>query len=108
MHKHARRTLLLAAAISAVAVAPASAATKSVSIDDFAFSPASLSVSKGTKVVWNFDDSATHNVTVRSGPKRFHSQDKRSGSFSKKLKKAGTYKIFCSIHPDMKQTITVR
>ena len=108
MYKHARRTLLLAAAISAVAVAPASAATKSVSIDDFAFSPASLSVSKGTKVVWNFEDSATHNVTVKSGPKKFHSKDKRSGSYSRKLKQAGTYRIHCSIHPDMRQTITVR
>ena len=94
--------------IAAVAVTPASAATKSVTIDDFAFSPASLSVAKGTKVVWRFADSATHNVTVRSGPKKFHSADKRSGSYTKKLKKAGTYKIYCSIHPDMRQTITVR
>lgn len=110
MHHHVRRNAALAAVIAAVAAVPtsASAATKSVTIDDFEFSPAALSVSKGTKVKWRFADSATHNVTVKSGPVRFHSKDKRSGTYSKKLKTAGTYKIYCSIHPDMRQTITVR
>ncbi len=68
MHQLVRRTLPLAAVIAAVAAAPASAATKPVTIQDFAFSPASLSVSKGTKVVWRFADAAAHNVTVQVGP----------------------------------------
>ena len=93
--------------IAAVAAAPASAATKPVTIQDFAFSPSSLSVSKGTKVVWRFRrHRAQRDRPV--GPEEVPLQGQASGTFKKKLKLAGTYRIYCSIHPDMKQTITVR
>ena len=110
MHRSFRRIVPAAVAVAALAALPtgASAATKTVTIDDFEFSPASLSVKKGTKVKWRFADSATHNVTVTSGPARFASPDKRSGTYSRKLRKAGTYKIVCSLHGGMRQTITVR
>jgi plastocyanin len=100
-------------AVAATAAALAFSATthaatsRTVKVDDFAFSPASLSVRAGTTVTWKFQDSATHNVTVRRGPVKFHSKDIRRGSYSRTLTRRGTYKLVCSIHPDMRQTIRV-
>jgi plastocyanin len=103
-------TQLVVAAAAAVALAiPAAsqASGRSVTVDNFAFSPASLSVRAGTTVTWRFRDSTKHNVTVRRGPVKFHSRSIRHGSYSRKLTRRGTYKIFCSIHPDMHETIRV-
>jgi len=102
---------LIPAAVVATAVAitalPAFAATKSVSLKDNSFSPKSLKISKGTTVKWTWRGSNPHNVTVTSGPVKFHSPTKTSGTFSKKLSKKGTYKIVCTIHAGMTQTIKV-
>jgi plastocyanin len=98
-----------AVVVALLAALPAGAgAAKTVTIDDFEFDPPTLSVKKGTKVTWRFADSAAHNVTVRSGPAKFASPDKRSGTYKRKLRKAGTYKIVCTLHSGMRQTITVR
>jgi plastocyanin len=109
MKIRASATLAAVAAAAAALAIPATsdAASRTVTVDNFAFSPASLSVRAGTTVTWNFKDSTRHNVTVRRGPARFHSRDIRRGSYSRTLKRRGTYKIFCSIHPDMHQTIRV-
>ena len=101
---------LLAVAAAAALALPATthaAASCTVRVDDFAFSPASLAVRAGTTVTWKFQDSATHNVTVRRGPVKFHSRDIRRGSYSRTLTRRGSYKLVCSIHPDMRQTIAV-
>ena len=109
MHIRTPASLLTVAAATAALGLPATsqAATRSVTVDNFAFSPASLSVRSGTTITWKFRDSTQHNVTVRRGPARFHSKDIRRGSYSRALTRRGTYKIVCSIHPDMRQTIRV-
>jgi plastocyanin len=94
-----------------VSVAPAAAATKNVKVGDYYYvrsgNPPTVKVKKGTVVKWNFKGREAHNV-VASGPKRFQSALKRTGSFKRKMKKRGTYKIRCSIHPpDMKMTLKV-
>ena len=67
-----------------------------------------MTVSKGTTVRWNWTGRRQHNVVVQSGPARFQSQLKRDGSFSRKMRKRGKYKIVCSIHaPDMAMTLRV-
>jgi plastocyanin len=97
-----------------VGVAPAVAATKNVRVGDNWFVRSSgvptVTVSKGTKVKWNFDGRNPHNVTVRSGPAKFRSSTKESGSFSKKVTKAGSYSIFCSVHgaSDQSMKLVVR
>ena len=70
---------------------------------------ARIDVSPGQQepVTWRFQDSATHNVTVRRGPAKFHSKDIRRGSYSRTLTRRGTYKLVCSIHPNMRETIRV-
>jgi plastocyanin len=109
MHIRTPASLLTVAAATAALVLPVTseAASRNVAVDNFAFSPASLSVRAGTTITWKFKDSTKHNVTVRRGPVRFHSRNIRSGSYSRALTRRGTYKIFCSIHPDMRQTIRV-
>ena len=102
-------TLALAAiALLAVLAVPALAATKSVTVGDTFFKAKSLTVSKGTTVKWVWRGKLPHDVRVKSGPSKFRSTVKQKGTYAKTLSRAGTYRIYCSIHPNMKQTITVR
>ena len=107
--------ILPAALIAAllVAAAPAAAATRNVKIgDDYylrADSTPTVTVVKGTTVRWNWRGNRQHNVVVRSGPASFQSKLKRSGSYSRRMRRVGTYRIVCSIHqPDMAMTLKVR
>ncbi len=108
------RTLPLVLIVAVLtAAAPAGAATRNVKIGDDYYvrpgSPPTVTVTKGTTVRWNWRGSRQHNVVVQSGPARFQSALKRSGSYSRKMRRAGTYKIVCSIHqPDMAMTLKVR
>jgi plastocyanin len=67
-----------------------------------------ITVKKGTRVTFRWRGSSLHNVHAVSGPRRFASDFKRKGTFSKILSRKGTYKLVCDIHqPDMKLTIRV-
>jgi plastocyanin len=78
-----------------------------VSIANFSFSPATLTVSVGTKVTWTNNDSVTHTVTAVQGA--FDSNDLSPGnSFSFTFTKAGTYAYHCKIHATMMATIIVK
>jgi plastocyanin len=93
--------------------APAAGATRNVKIgDDYyvrAGSPPTVTVKKGTTVRWNWRGRRQHNVVVQSGPATFQSKLKRSGSYSRRMRRVGTYRIVCSIHqPDMAMTLRVR
>jgi plastocyanin len=101
--------LALVVALAVLAV-PALAASHSVKIGDNFFvrkGGATVSVRKGTTVRWNFSGANAHNVTVTSGPVKFHSPTKDAGSYSRKLTRAGTYKIVCTIHAGMHMTLKV-
>jgi plastocyanin len=101
--------VLVAVAIVAAALAiPALAATKTITIGDNFFRPASATVSKGTTVKWVWKGKLAHNVTVKKGPVKFHSSTKPKGTFSKVLTRKGTYTIVCTIHPGMQMTLKVR
>jgi plastocyanin len=78
-----------------------------VQIDNFAFSPKSLTVPVGTEVVWTNHDDVPHTVTSRD--KAFSSQaldtDER---FTFTFKTPGTYAYFCAIHPIMTAEVVVK
>jgi plastocyanin len=106
------RILPLALILALLSAAPAAAATRNVKIGDDYFvragDPPTVKVKQGTTVVWNWTGTRQHNVVVQSGPVSFQSKLKRSGSYSKKMRKRGKYKIVCSIHaPDMAMTLRV-
>jgi plastocyanin len=99
------------------AVAPATG--NAVAIQNFAFSPPTLTVKVGTKVTWTNSDNATHDVASTDGPGTdasttglFASGPLGSGqSFSYTFTKAGTYTYECTIHasmPGMHATVIVK
>lgn len=98
---------ILVVAVSALVAVSAYAATSTVTIKDDLFAPKSLSIAKGSTVKWVWKGKAAHNVTVKSGPVKFHSPTQAKGSFSKMLAKAGTYQIYCTIH-GAKQSLTIK
>ena len=106
--------LLLAVLVlaSAVLAAPALAATRTVNVGDDYFlrngTPPTVNVKKGTRVTWKWVGRDLHNVAVTSGPVKFRSSYKRRGTYSRVVRRAGTYRIVCTIHrPDMRMTLKV-
>ena len=96
-------TLLIAAlAVAAVFAVPAFGATKTISLKDNFFSPKSLTVKKGTKLVFKWRGKAPHNVKGAG----ISSPTKTSGSFSARARKSGA--IVCTIHPGMQMKLKVR
>ena len=90
------------------AYADGTPSTTTVVIDNFSFSPARLSVSAGTTVVWRNEDDMPHTIVNDAKPREFKSPPIDSGEqFSWTFSKAGTYAYFCSLHPRMTGTITV-
>jgi plastocyanin len=106
------RTALIALALtlSMAFVAPAFAKTRGVKIGDNYFvrkgSVATVTVTKGTTVKWNWRGHHDHTV-VAGGPARFQSSLKSSGSYKHKVTKKGTYTIICQIHSGMKMKLKV-
>ncbi|HEV2890338.1 MAG TPA: plastocyanin/azurin family copper-binding protein [Frankiaceae bacterium] len=93
---------------TALAVAVPSNALTVVRVDDDVFRPGSVTVRKGATVRWRWVGDDPHNVTVRRGPVRFHSSTKRTGTYTKRLRTRGTYRIVCTVHPGMDMTLRVR
>ena len=80
----------------------------SVSIANFKFSPASLTVTKGTKVTVTNKDSTAHTFTADNG-KSFDTGDiDPNNSANVTAPAPGTYKYHCSIHPFMHGTLIVK
>jgi len=110
------RKLILIAVVAAFAAVPAvsalaSSPPKKVTVGNNFFSSKNMTVNRGTEVTWVWHSfGVPHNVTVTSGPSRFHSRElQSSGSFSHLFSKKGTYHLVCTLHPtQMKETIVVR
>jgi len=83
-------------------------ATDMVTIKDMAFSPASITVKKGTTVTWTNNDAIAHTVTETDGQTGPNSGDLAPGkTYTFTYNTAGTFKYHCSIHPSMTGTVTV-
>jgi plastocyanin len=81
-----------------------------VRIAGFNFSRRNISLRRGARLRWRFDDEDTiHNVTLASGPIGFGSDNLNRGTFTQRFDKAGTYRVFCALHPvAMTESIVVR
>jgi plastocyanin len=102
---------------STVATSPSTSATE-VQIKmvenngKYSFSPATMTITKGTTVVWTNASDAPH--TVISDDDKFKSSDANkliteNQTYSFVFNTAGTYAYHCSIHPStMKATIIVK
>lgn len=82
--------------------------TDAVTIKDFAFSPTTIKVKKGTKVTWTNQDSTAHTVTATSGGGFDSGSIAQGASFSFTFNTTGTFSYKCSFHPDMMGTVIVQ
>lgn len=72
------------------------------------FTPRLLGVPVGSVVEFPNDDIIFHNVFSLSGPQPFDLGQYRGGeSQSRTFTQAGTYRVFCNIHPNMSALILV-
>jgi amicyanin len=80
-----------------------------VTIRNFAFDPAKLTISVGQTVTWTNEDAVPHTATATSPAKAFDSGNLNQGQrYSFTFDKAGTYDYICIYHPYMKGTIVVQ
>lgn len=111
-----RRTIPAAACVVLIAALcaaiPALAATRTVKVGDNWFVRSSgvptVTVKRGDTVRWRWVGNAPHNVTVRSGPVRFRSKTRSSGTFSRRVTRRGTYRIYCTVHGASDQSMVLK
>ena len=83
------------------------AASGSVTIADFSFTPATITVNVGDTVTWNNNGPTPHSATSPNGA--FDTGILKKGqSGSHTFNEAGTYSYICTPHPFMKATVVVQ
>jgi plastocyanin len=86
-----------------VSAAPPAA---NIKIDNFSFTPPTLTVKVGTEITWTNGDDIPHNIV--SEDKSFKSKVLDTDEkFTFTATKPGTYSYFCSIHPKMTGKVVV-
>jgi LPXTG-motif cell wall-anchored protein len=84
----------------------AAAASTTVTIQDFAFSPKSITIDVGDTVTWRNTDDVAHSATAEDGSFDTGTFGK-GASRSETFDTAGTFQYICTPHPFMKGTINV-
>jgi amicyanin len=109
-------TIILLALCSAVigwaegglhlALAAETPSPSEIKIDNFTFTPATLTVQAGTKVTWTNRDDIPH--TIVSSEQKFKSKAlDTDDAYSFTFSEPGTYQYFCGLHPKMVGTVVV-
>jgi amicyanin len=84
----------------------AQTAPTAISIDNFTFNPATLTVKAGAAVAWTNKDDIPHGIAAVN--KSFKSQAMDTDdAYSFTFTTPGTYEYFCYIHPHMTGKIVV-
>lgn len=95
------------AAILVLAVPTVLAADRNVRIEDFSFSPATITIDVGDRVRWTNRDNVEHTATARNGS--FDTGLLANGeSRTVRFTTAGRYRYICTPHPSMTGTIVVQ
>ena len=104
--------LLCAVAVAVPALAGEShSSSNAIAVKDNFFKPKSKSFSKPTSVTWKWKGHRKHNVFFTKAPKGAKPKrcgTRKSGSCTRKLKKAGTYRYVCTIHGSMTAKVTIK
>jgi plastocyanin len=104
----ARVLAVLAAAALVVAPAlPAQAAVTVKATQNLTFKPKTLSIHKGTKVVWKNVCSCDHTVTSTSNNWSKNAHLNPGDTTSHTFKRNGTYRYKCTIHAGMTGKVVV-
>jgi amicyanin len=102
----ARGAMTLSVAVAMALAGPVYAANIAVKIDNFAFTPQTITVKAGDTVIWTNHDDIPHTVTSSTGAFRSKALD-TDDTFSFTFATPGTYKYFCALHPHMTGSIVV-
>jgi len=106
--RRAAPALLAAVALISLAAAAPAPQGAQVTIGNFTFGPAVLTVAPGTTVTWLNGDDIPHTI-VADDKRAFRSKVLDSGDrFAFTFAQPGTYAYFCSIHPHMTGKIVVK
>jgi plastocyanin len=91
-----------------VLVARAASPAATVSIDNFTFTPPTVTVKAGTTVTWTNKDDIPHGIAATNNafPRSMALDTDDSYSFT--FTTPGTYQYFCYVHPHMTGTIVVQ
>jgi plastocyanin len=104
----ARFARAAACAIGAVAACARSRpTTHTITIRDFAFAPAEVTVARGDTIVWANADFVAHTTTARDAAWDSKSID-GSSAWRTVMRAAGRHEYYCAFHPNMKATVVVR
>ena len=94
---------------AAALIDKSSGPVQEIVIDNFTFSPATVTIAPGTRVVWINHDDLPHTATSTSKPKRFESGTlDTDDKFAHVFTEPGTYSYFCAVHPKMTGQIIVK
>ncbi len=85
----------------------AGAGSQAVKIVNYAFSPPSITVAKGTTVEFTNSDSTPHTATSKQSGAFDSGPIKPGKSAELTFDQPGTYAYYCVFHPFMKGTVTV-
>lgn len=88
-------------------ITAAPAGGDAVTIAEFAFDPATLTVKVGATATWTNRDSATHTVAWADGSQGSRSLTDGGAPYSRTFDTPGTFAYVCGIHPRMKGTVVV-
>jgi plastocyanin len=111
------RPLIASSALGAVAgsvlaagvlFARADGAATTVSIDNFTFTPQTLTVKAGTTVTWTNRDDIPHGVAWTNNAFARSNALDTDDSYAVTFTTPGTYQYFCYVHPHMVGTLVVQ
>ncbi len=82
--------------------------TKPVNVElkQLKFSPKALRVAPNSKINFVWKENVAHNIVFSTGG--FKSKTQNKGTYTVELKKPGTYKYKCTLHPGMEGSIVVK
>ncbi|QIS07189.1 copper-binding protein [Nocardia brasiliensis] len=84
-------------------------AAVTVDVRDMEFTPAEVTVKAGDTVTWHFTDKAPHTVQgIGDKAMGINSPIIDKGDWSYTFTVPGTYRYLCSLHPEMRGTVTVQ
>jgi len=81
--------------------------TYNINIMGYTFSPSNLAIKSGDTVIWTNLDPMAHTITSDSGTELNSSSLSNGQSYSHTFSTVGTFAYHCSVHANMKGTITI-
>ncbi|MGY4103864.1 cupredoxin domain-containing protein [Nocardia sp. R16R-3T] len=107
-HSTAASTTATAGQVPTAKSGDSKPAAVTVDVTDMKFSPADVTIKVGETVTWKFKDSVPHTVQgIGDKAMGINSPIFDKGQWSYTFFAPGTYRYLCSLHPEMRGTVTV-